>query len=82
MAIELTHGDKRANIVLWQGRLRSAVSTDLQGEEAVYDVICWAQGTFVLRPVEEEPLANCSHPNAAILLEGCRRLDERVSTKA
>jgi hypothetical protein len=82
VAIELTNGDRRANIVLWQGRLRSAVSTDVQGEDAVYDVISWAQGTFVLRAIDEEPLANCHQPIAAILLEGCRRLDEHVSTEA
>ena len=50
------------------------------GAEAVYCALAWKRGVWSLEPItpEDLPEPNVDQPNEAILLEGCRRLDERV----
>jgi CheY-like chemotaxis protein len=74
--IELHHGPDTANVSLWQGQIRFAESGVLRGEDAVYQILAWADATFAFSPLESMPEQNCHLPNEAILLEGCRRIDE------
>jgi hypothetical protein len=75
--IELSDGQQKATIVLWQGQIKFAQAAGKEGEQAVYEILTWQQGTFNLHPVETPPTPNCKLPNEMILLEGCRLLDER-----
>lgn len=82
VAIDIVSGEKKAKVVLWQGQIKFAVALGIEGEPAVYEVLAWEKGSFSLRPVESAPPVNCRAPNDAILLEGCRLLDERRRARA
>ncbi|MEW5700889.1 MAG: DUF4388 domain-containing protein [Candidatus Zixiibacteriota bacterium] len=74
--IELHHGRTQATVILWQGQIKFAETTDRSGESAVYDILSWPDATFSFSPVETMPQVNCHLPNEAMLLEGCRLIDE------
>jgi DNA-binding NarL/FixJ family response regulator len=76
--IELHRGKASARIILWQGQIRFAEASGRLGEQAVYEVLSWHDATFAFSPVETMPEDNCHLPNEAMLLEGCRLLDERL----
>ncbi len=49
----------------------------LTGEDAIYEVIRWGDdGSFSVEPTDEVPTPNIAYANEAILMEGCRLLDE------
>jgi hypothetical protein len=75
--IELHKGKANAKIVLWQGQIKYAEAAGKLGEQAVYEVLAWQDATFSFSPVETMPEVNCRIPNEAMLLEGCRLLDEQ-----
>jgi DNA-binding NarL/FixJ family response regulator len=76
--IELHKGKATAKIILWQGQIKYAEAAGKLGEEAVYEILAWQDATFSFSPVETMPQANCRMPNEAMLLEGCRLMDERT----
>ncbi len=65
---------------LANGNISYARLGDLEGAQAVYEAITWAEGSWSVQPVstDELPPANNSRRNEDILLEGCRLMDERV----
>ncbi len=75
--IELHRGKANAIIILWQGQIKFAEASGKIGEQAVYEVLGWQDATFAFSPVEAMPEVNCCVPNEAMLLEGCRLMDER-----
>lgn len=75
--IELHKGKANAKIILWQGQIKYAEAAGKMGEEAVYEILAWQDATFSFSPVETMPHANCRMPNEAMLLEGCRLMDEQ-----
>lgn len=75
--IELHKGKANAKIVLWQGQIKYAEAAGKLGEEAVYEILAWQDATFSFSPVETMPQVNCRVPNEAMLLEGCRLMDEQ-----
>ncbi len=66
------------SIFLNQGAIVFAALGDLSGETAVYRAIGWEKGNWTIEPVAEDdlPQPNNELPNEAILMEGCRLLDE------
>ncbi len=62
-----------------EGKIVHALLDDLKGEEAVYAAMRWENGTWQVEPLkpEEIPEPNISLANEAILMEGCRLLDEQ-----
>ncbi|MBI3872768.1 MAG: DUF4388 domain-containing protein [candidate division Zixibacteria bacterium] len=74
--IDLVHGHEHGRIILWQGQVRFAETPATHGEDAIYEMLTWHDAAFSFAPVDEMPAPNCTMPNEAILLEGCRRLDE------
>jgi len=80
--IELSHGRRQAKVILWQGQIRYAEAAGKQGEDAVYEILAWPDATFSFSPVEMMPPVNCRLPNEAMLLEGCRLIDECRRTPA
>jgi len=65
-------------ICLKRGQIVHAQMDDLQGVEAIYGGIAWERGTWSLEPITDIPEdeQNNQLANEAILLEGCRLLDE------
>lgn len=74
--IDLVHGSRKAQVQIWQGQIKYAESGDKEAEAAVYDIVSWDGGTFTMTPIEAAPSTNCRVSNQAMLLEGCRLLDE------
>ncbi len=63
-------------IQMRDGEILSARSPQVSGEEAVFGLLAWTSGRFEFTPGEPEPgepLARFDY----LLLEGCRRLDEK-----
>lgn len=65
-------------ICLKRGQIIYAQMDDLQGVEAIYIGITWDSGTWSMEPLTDVPEQekNNQLSNEAILLEGCRLLDE------
>jgi DNA-binding response OmpR family regulator len=76
--VELSRTDGEAAMVhLDRGKLIHARAGEVQGVDAVYQVITWGDdGTFMVVPVETFPTANINDAVEAVLMEGCRRFDE------
>ncbi len=60
------------------GRLTYAKMGKIEGQDAVSEAMSWRDGTWQIEQVtfEDLPEPNNHTPNEAILMEGCRRLDE------
>jgi hypothetical protein len=59
-----------------EGEIVSAAAGGPMGADAIYELLSWSEGSFSFAPgeVEGEPLK----PGLTeLLLEGCRRLDDR-----
>lgn len=71
------HG-QQLTVYLEQGRIVYAECDDIRGPEAVYCALGWRHGVWSVDPVasEELPEPNNDLTNEAVLLDGCRRLDE------
>jgi len=69
-------------IYLEGGRIVHAVLSDIEGEEAVFTLATWSEGTFYFKPGVESPAQTISKSNTNLLMEAARRLDEwRVLSK-
>lgn len=77
--IDVSGGGHQLSIFMAKGRIIFAASDGKVGAEAVYEAIGWTQGIWSVDPVslENMPEPNNQLTNEAILLEGCRRLDEK-----
>lgn len=70
------HGDT-ADIYMQRGKMVHAIYGRLSGEEAIYSMIEWGNdGEFTVEPEDDLPPPNIVESNEAILMEGCRLLDE------
>jgi hypothetical protein len=71
------HG-QQLTVYLERGRIVYAECDDIHGPEAVYCALGWRRGVWSVDPVtpEELPEPNNNLTNEAVLLDGCRRLDE------
>jgi hypothetical protein len=80
--IEVTQGGDNPPLTMYlnKGNIIFAKLGDLSGENAVFEALAWQDGVWVSEPVEEAdlPAPNNTMPNEAILMEGCRLLDERT----
>jgi hypothetical protein len=67
-------------IFLREGKIAYAELGSARGAEAVYEGLGWADGFWTVDTVTSEdlPEANIQESNEAILMEGCRILDERL----
>ncbi|MCD6249658.1 MAG: DUF4388 domain-containing protein [candidate division Zixibacteria bacterium] len=78
--LSVTGQGQQLTIYLNKGQITYAECDEVVGAEAVYCALGWRKGVWSLEPVTSEdiPEPNTSDSNDAILLEGCRRLDEEV----
>lgn len=79
---EKDHGDNPLVMYLDNGQICHAVHKSLAGPEAVYEGLCWVNGTWTVEPVtiSDMPAPNNHASNESILMEGCRLIDERVKS--
>ena len=81
-AFHLQKGPDEGLIWLQAGRIVHAVAGELSGEEAVYTLATWNDGTFRFAQDEPTPAHTITKNNTNLLMEAARRLDEwRVLSK-
>jgi DNA-binding response OmpR family regulator len=71
-------GEDKAELRFKQGELVGAAVDELSGEEAVYEVLGWTEGHFSFAPGDPGPGEPLGSGFSQLLLEGCRRLDEKM----
>ncbi len=67
---------RRAKIYLKDGRIVHAVSSSAEGLDAFYEVALWLDGTYSFEEGDQNIVPSISKPNASILMEMGRRMDE------
>ncbi len=67
---------KEAVIYFKDGAVVHAYLGQIKGEEAIYKVLSWDEGEFVLEIDEESPEVSIRRNWSGLLLEGAKRLDE------
>jgi len=72
----LTRGAERGFVYLQNGQITHARVGDLEGEDAVYALALWSQGTFQFSPGVEEKAHTINRSNTNLLIEAARRSDE------
>ena len=76
------HNKDQARLYFKAGNIVHGTLGDIQGEEVVFNVLKWEDGTFVLNADIEAPTVTISRSWSSLLLEGARRLDEVKKTKS
>jgi CheY-like chemotaxis protein len=72
----LTHDGERSEMEFHGGQLVHATYGDLVGEAAVYPVVGWNEGSFLIDFECGECPQTVTHSTQAVLLEALRRFDE------
>jgi len=69
-------------IYLSGGKIIFADFNESRGPEAIYEGLGWGAGSWTVEPVASGglPEPNVEDSNESILMEGCRRLDERLKS--
>ncbi|MGC8764000.1 MAG: DUF4388 domain-containing protein [Acidobacteriota bacterium] len=75
-AFQLVRGREEGRIYLEAGRIVHAEVGNLQGEEAVYLLATWDDGSFHFLPGEAPPARTVTRSNTNLLMEAARRMDE------
>jgi predicted regulator of Ras-like GTPase activity (Roadblock/LC7/MglB family) len=75
----LAYENKEGVICFSDGAIVHATVDDLVGEEAVYEMLSWPDGSFVVQQGQEAPQRTISSNWNSLLLEGMRRLDEETA---
>ncbi len=75
-AVSLRHQGKQGMLCFAEGAVVHAEVDDLVGEEAVYELLSWPDGSFVVQPDVLPPDRTVTANWSMLLLEGMRRIDE------
>lgn len=74
--LQIDASDGNATIYFKNGKVVHAVTADQNGEEVVYKILNWHDGTFTLEMDINPPMNTVNRSWSSLLLEGARRLDE------
>lgn len=74
--LQIVSNARQAKLYFKDGRVVHAAAGDLQGEEAVYQVLNWTEGSFGLLMNEEADSESIQRSWPSLLLEGARQADE------
>ena len=75
-ALRITRSGEEGMLWFSYGRMVHARCGALTGSEAVYKLLTWGGGQFIIEPAAVAPEHTIATPWQALLLEGCRRMDE------
>ena len=75
--LTLQHADQSGEVYFSDGQVVHAVLGALCGVDAVYELLAWDDGTFVLERDVPAPTKTITVSWGALLLEGMKRVDER-----
>ena len=75
-SIRLVRGSREAIVYFREGNILDAICGKLQGEEAIYRLMLWPDGDFIVRYHDNVRRADrIEKDSSALLLEGIRRLE-------
>lgn len=74
--LDVKHAGQLASLYFKEGNVIHATHDDLVGEEVVYQVLKWEDGSFIIEYDFESPVISITRSWSGLLLEGARRLDE------
>lgn len=80
--LTINHRGQDAQLFFKDGNVVHATLGDVQGEEVVYDVLGWEEGTFALQADVATPLTSIQRSWSGLLMNGARLLDERSANDA
>ena len=75
-AFEIQGEHENGKIYLRDGQIVDATVGRLRGDNAVYELAIWSQGTFLFKPGEESDKVTVHQSIATLMMEAARRLDE------
>lgn len=75
--LTLDHAGQEGQVFFADGQVVHATVGDRVGESAVYEMLAWDDGTFVLDRDQSTPATTIQAPWHALLLEGMKRTVER-----
>jgi hypothetical protein len=74
--LDITSGKQEAQIFFEEGNVVHASLGLKEGEQVIYDVLGWEQGTFSLTVGVKSPKESIKRSWAGLIMEGAKRLDE------
>jgi hypothetical protein len=72
----MTRASEKGYVYLQNGQITHAKVGDLEGDDAIYALALWNQGTFQFSPGVESDAHSITRSNTNLLLEAARRSDE------
>lgn len=74
--LTIYHREEEADLFFKDGNVVHATLGDLQGEEVVYHILSWDEGTFTLETGVAPPTISIQRSWSGLLINGARLLDE------
>jgi len=74
--LDVQENGQAATLFFRDGAVVHAIFDNLEGEEVVYQVVNWVDGTFILEIGAESPTKTIQRSWSGLLLEAAKRLDE------
>ena len=74
--LELRHAGQQSEMQFLNGQMVHATLGNLTGEAAVYEVVAWTEGVFLIDFERVECPRTITHSTQSVLLEALRRFDE------
>jgi predicted regulator of Ras-like GTPase activity (Roadblock/LC7/MglB family) len=78
--VSIRHSGRQAVLFFEDGTVVHASLDDKAGEEVIYEILKWEEGTFEMENGIMPPAKTINKNWSSLLLEGARRLDENAST--
>jgi predicted regulator of Ras-like GTPase activity (Roadblock/LC7/MglB family) len=75
--LSINHNGKEAAIYFMDGNVVHASLGAKEGEEVVYEILGWEEGTFSLNSDVDSPKKSIERSWGGLLMEGAKRLDEQ-----
>jgi hypothetical protein len=72
----MTRASEKGYVYLQNGQITHAKLGEVEGEDAIYALALWSQGSFQFSPGVESEAHTISRSNTSLLLEAARRSDE------
>lgn len=74
--ILIENEDQEATLFFKNGRVVHASLNGHQGEEVIFQILAWNEGSFILETGIDAPVETITRSWSSLLLEGARRIDE------
>ncbi len=75
--LDIQQNGQQATLFFKEGEIVHATYGDIQGEEVVYEIINWTEGTFSLQTGVESPETTIDSSWSGLLLAAAQRFDEQ-----